>query len=154
MLEKISNPEHVRVVEGAMPVRHTYTAGVAGDRFFRALRDEGTILATPCKGCGVTYVPGRMFCERCFSALDEWVEVGPGGTLESFTAVMIDLDGRPLTEPLWIGLVKLDGATTVLVHRLEANGTAPVIGARVEPVLEPKKRRTGTINDIRAFRVL
>ncbi len=152
MLEKISNPEQVRVVEGAIPVRHTYTAGVAGDRFFRALRDEGTILATPCTACGVVYVPGRMFCERCFAGLDEWVEVGPGGALESFTAVMIDLDGRPLDEPQWIGLVKLDGATTVLVHRLE-NGGEAVIGARVEAVLEPKKRRTGSINDIRTFRL-
>jgi uncharacterized OB-fold protein len=152
MLEKVTNPEKVRVVKGAIPVRHTYTAGVAGDRFFRALRDEGKILGTPCSACGVVYVPGRMFCERCFAALTDWVPVGPGGTLESFTAVMIDLDRRPLDEPQWIGLVRLDGATTVLVHRLE-NGGEAVMGARVEAVLEPKKRRTGSINDIRAFRI-
>ena len=154
MLEKITNPERVRIVEGAIPVRHTYTAGVAGDRFFTALRDEGTILATPCTDCGVVYVPGRMFCERCFAALSRWVPVGPGGRLESFTSVHIDLDGRPLSEAQWIGLVTLDGATTVMVHRIEANGTAPVIGGRVEAVLEPKKRRTGSINDIRTFRLL
>jgi uncharacterized OB-fold protein len=154
MLEKITNPERVRVVEGAIPVRHTYTAGVAGDRFFTTLRDEGTILATPCRSCDVVYVPGRMFCERCFAALNDWVAVGPGGRLESFTSVHVDLDGKPLADPQWIGLVALDGATTVVVHRLEANGTAPTIDARVEAVLEPKKRRTGSINDIRAFRLL
>jgi len=154
MLEKITNPERIRIVEGAIPVRHRYTAGVAGDRFFRALRDRGEIGATPCGACGVTYVPGRMFCERCFAALDEWVKVGPGGTLESFTAVHVDLDGEPLDTPAWVGLVKLDGATTVLAHRLEPNGTEPRIGSRVEAVLEPKAKRTGLINDIRAFRAL
>jgi uncharacterized OB-fold protein len=154
MLEKITNPERVRTVEGAIPVGHRYTPGVAGERFFTALRDTGVILATPCTACGVVYVPARMFCERCFAALHEWVPVGPGGTLESFTAVHVDLDGLPVAEPQWIGLVKLDRATTVLVHRLEANGTAPVMGARVEAVLEPKKHRTGSINDIRAFKLL
>lgn len=152
MLEKVTNPDRVRTVDGFIPVRHRYTPGVAGDRFFRTLRDEGTILGTPCTACGVVYVPGRMFCERCFAALTEWVPVGPGGRLESFTSVHVDLDGHPLSEPEWIGLITLDGATTVLVHRLEVNGSAPTIGARVEAVLEPKRRRTGSINDIRAFR--
>jgi uncharacterized protein len=154
MLEKITNPERVRTVEGAIPVRHRYTAGVAGDRFFRALRDRGEILGTPCSACGVTYVPGRMFCERCFAELTDWVKVGPGGTLESFTAVHLDLDGQPLVEPAWVGLVMLDGATTVLPHRLEPNGTEPRIGSRVEAVIEPKSKRSGSINDIRGFRVL
>ncbi len=153
MLEKITSPDRVRAVKGAIPVQHRYTPGVAGDRFFRALRDDGEILGTPCSSCGVVYVPGRMFCERCFAALQEWVPVGPAGTLESFTAVLVDLDGRPRDEPQWIGLVRFDGATSVLVHRLEGGGEA-VIGARVEAVLEPKKRRTGSINDIRTFRLL
>jgi uncharacterized OB-fold protein len=154
MLEKITNPERVRIVEGAIPVRHRYTPGVAGDRFFRTLRDRGEILGTPCIACGVTYVPGRMFCERCFAALDDWVTVGPGGTLESFTAVHVDLDGQPLVEPAWVGLVMLDGATTVLPHRLEPNGTEPRIGSRVEAVIEPKAKRSGSINDIRGFRLV
>jgi uncharacterized OB-fold protein len=153
MLEKITNPERVRTVEGEIPVRHRYTPGIAGERFLAALRDRGEFLATPCAGCGVTYVPGRAFCERCFAALDEWVPVGPGGTLESFTAVHVDLDGRPLAEPAWVCLVTLDGATTVLVHRLETGGATPQIGARVESVLEPKPKRTGSINDVRAFRL-
>ncbi|TMK18343.1 MAG: Zn-ribbon domain-containing OB-fold protein [Actinobacteria bacterium] len=154
MLEKITNPERVRIVEGAIPVRHRYTPGVAGDRFFRALRDKGEILATPCTECGVTYVPGRMFCERCFAVLEDWVRVGPGGTLESYTAVHVGLDGETLAEPAWIGLAMLSGATTVLVHRLEPNGTEPWIGAPVEAILEPKAKRTGSINDIRGFRLL
>jgi uncharacterized OB-fold protein len=154
MLEKVTNPEHVRIVEGEIPVRHRYTPGIAGDRFFRALRDQGKILATPCSACGVTYVPGRAFCERCFAALEEWVPVGPGGTLESFTAVHVDLHGERMLQSQAVGLVKLDGATTVMVHRLKLGRGVPRIGARVEAVLRPKKSRTGSINDIESFRLV
>lgn len=154
MLEKVTNPERIKIVEGAIPVRHRYTPGIAGDRFFRTLRNRGKILATPCRACGVTYVPGRAFCERCFAALNEWVPVGPGGSLESFTTVHVDLDGRP-SDPKWVGLVKLDGATTVMVHRLTMKrGATPRIGARVEVVLQTKKNRRGSINDIASFRLV
>jgi uncharacterized OB-fold protein len=153
VLEKIASPGQVRVVEGSIPIRHRYTPGLAGDRFLRALRDRGEILATPCRPCGVVYAPGRAFCERCFAALEEWVRVGPGGTLESFTRVHVDLDGRRLAEPVWVGLVRLDGATTVMVHRLDPAGREPRVGDRVEAVLEPRGRRTGSIADIRAFRL-
>ncbi len=152
MLEKITNPEQISIVEGAIPVAHRYTPGVAGKRFFEALRDKGEILATPCRACGVTYAPGRMFCERCFAALEEWIPVGPGGMLESFTTVHVGLDGEP-AGPQLVGLVKLDGATTVMVHRLTGK-SAPRIGSRVEAVLAPKKKRTGSINDIEAFRLV
>ena len=154
MLEKVSNPERVVTVSGAIPVRHRYTPGVAGERFFTALRDRGEILATPCENCAVTYVPGRTYCERCFARLGDWITVGPQGTLESFTSVHIDLDGNRLAEPVAIGLVVLDGATTTLVHRLEVGDRAPRVGDRVEAVLEPKGKRTGSINDIRGFRFL
>lgn len=154
MLEKVANPENVVTVTGHIPVRHRYTPGVAGERFFTALRDRGEVLATPCESCGVVYVPGRVFCERCFARLSDWVAVGPQGTLESFTSVHVDLDGNRLAEPVLIGLVRLDGATTVLVHRLEPGGHEPRVGDRVEGVLEPKAKRTGSINDIRGFRVL
>ena len=66
----------------------------------------------------------------------------------------LDLDGQPLVEPAWVGLVMLDGATTVLPHRLEPNGTEPRIGSRVEAVIEPKSKRSGSINDIRGFRLV
>lgn len=154
MLEKITNPERVRTVLGEIPVRHRYTPGLAGDRFLRALRDRGEILATPCEACGAVYAPGRAFCERCFRALDGWVKVGPQGTLESFTAVHLDLDGNRLAEPEWVALVMLDGATTVMVHRLDPGDRRPEIGDRVEVVLAPKAKRSGSITDIRGFRLV
>ena len=76
-------------------------------------------------------------------------ECGPGGTLESFTVGHVGIDGEPLDEPATIGLVRLDGADTVLMHRLLGDGPWE-IGARVEAVV--RAERTGSILDIEGFR--
>jgi uncharacterized OB-fold protein len=153
MLERISNPGDVRRWEGGLPVAHRYTPGVAGEAFFTALRDRGVLLGSRCASCDYTYVPARMFCERCFAELDADTEVGPAGTLVSFTVVYVDVDERPLERPVTYAIVRLDGADAVLLHRVIDDGDRPLeIGARVETVLEGE--RTGTILDIRGFRVL
>lgn len=155
MLERIANPAEVRRWEGGLPVAHRYTPGVAGEVFFTALRDRGVLLGSRCEPCGFTYVPARLFCERCFSELDANVELGPGGEVVSFTIAYVDVDERPIDEPVMYGLVRLDGADAVMVHLVIQPADAPLeIGARVEVVLEPKEARAGSILDIRGFRVL
>lgn len=136
-----------------MPVSHRYTAGLAGEKFFRAIKDRGVLLATHCDNCDVTYCPATAFCQRCLSHLDDYFETGPDGTLESFTVVHKDFDDRTLAEPQVVGIVKIRGADTVMVHRLDpAARTALRIGMPVEPVFEAKSARTGSLNDIRHFR--
>lgn len=152
MLEKLHDPAAVRHWEGAIPLRHRYTPGVAGEAFFRALRDEGIFLASRCDSCGLTYCPARLFCERCFAELVPDVTVGPRGTLESFTVGYVGVEGEPLEEPVLLGLVRLDGADTVLVHFLVDYEEGPGIGDRVEAALLPKSRRRGSILDLRGFR--
>lgn len=153
MLERISDPGDVRRWEGGLPVAHRYTPGVAGEAFFTALRDRGVILGSRCEECAFTYVPARLFCERCFGELNADTEVGPGGTLRSFTIAFVDVAERPVEQPVTYGLVQLDGADAAMVHRVVDQGDEPLeIGARVEVVLEPQ--RTGSILDIRGFRVV
>jgi uncharacterized OB-fold protein len=153
MLEKLTGLHQVRSWHGEMPVSHRYTAGLAGETFFRALKDNGTFLATRCENCGVTYCPARAFCERCLSPLDDYFEVGPEGTLESFTVVYRDLDEQPLVEPVVIGLIRLVGADTALVHRLEVPSRAVLrTGIPLEPVLKPKASREGSLNDVEYFK--
>src|SRR5712691_7852043 len=111
-----------RTVSGGMPVGFHYTPGVGNTAFFEALRDRGVLLGSRCHACKFTYLPARIFCERCFAELAPDTECGPGGTLESFTIGHVDIDGEPLAEPVAIGLVKLDRAETVLMHRLIGDG--------------------------------
>lgn len=155
ILDSLEHLREARAMPGSLPTHYLYTAGVAGQKFLAALRDEGKILGARCEKCGYTYVPARMYCERCFAPLpeDQWTTVGPGGTLVSFTVVHLDLDGQPLAAPRTLGLIRLDGADGTLVHDLgELGGRAPEIGMRVTAALKPRAERTGSILDIRWFR--
>lgn len=153
MLEKLERPDEVRRWKGRIPVSHRYTPGVAGDVFFTALRDRGVLLGSRCESCDYTYVPARLFCERCFAELAADAEVGPGGRLVSFTISYTGLEGEPLEQPVTIGLVRPDGADAAIVHRIVETGEDPLeIGQRMEVVVKPEEERTGSIHDIDGFR--
>ena len=137
-----------RTVHGELPVAFHYTPGVGNTSFFEALRDRGVLLGSRCETCAFTYLPARIFCERCFAELAADTECGPRGTLESFTTGHVGIDSEPLDEPLTIGLVKLDGADTVFMHRLLGEGPWE-IGAHVEAAL--RTDRTGSILDVEGF---
>ncbi len=137
-----------RVVPGDLPVKFRYTPGVGATAFFEALRDRGVLLGSRCSSCQMTYLPARLFCERCFAELNADTECGPGGTLESFTVAHVGIDGEPLPEPVTWATAKLDGADTVMVHRLLST-PAPVIGMRVRAVV--RDQRTASIDDLEGF---
>jgi hypothetical protein len=131
-----------------MPVGFHYTPGVGNTAFLEALRDRGVLLGSHCAACDFTYLPARIFCERCFAELQPDTECGPGGSLESFTVGYAGIDGEPLETPIAIGLVKLDGADTMMMHRLIGDGPWE-IGARVRAVVATE--RTGSILDVAGF---
>ncbi len=125
--------------------------GVAGERFFRELKDSGRFLGSRCAACDHVYVPPSIFCPRCFAALEEWREVGPQGTVRAVTTAHRGVDGAPLDTPETLALIQLDGADHLLVHRIgESEGVE--IGARVEPVFQPVPERRGSILDVRYFK--
>jgi uncharacterized OB-fold protein len=153
VLEKVSRPGDVRRWPGSIPVGHRYTPGRAGEVFFTALRDGGVLLGSRCSSCDLVSAPARAFCERCFADLSTDVEIGPGGALVSFTIAFVDVDGSLLETPVVFGLVRLDGADTVFLHRILDAGDEPLeIGQGVEVVLRPEADRTGSILDIEGFR--
>ena len=155
MLERITQPDEIRYWPGDMPVEHRYTPGVAGEVFFTALRDRGVLLGSRCEHCSYTYVPARLFCERCFAELSADAEVGPRGVVVSFTIGFVGIEGEPLEEPETFALVKLDGADAVLLHRVLDVGDEPLeLGERVEAVIRNPNAREGSILDIEGFRSL
>jgi uncharacterized OB-fold protein len=138
--------------EGSFPLEHLYTVGVAGERVLRELEAEGRLLGSRCTACQVTYAPARQYCERCLARLNEWVDIPLIGTLASYTVVHRDVDGRRLDPPQLVGLIALDGADGVFLHRL---GGAPPewwhLGRRVTGLMLPESERVGSINDIAYF---
>ena len=149
--EHIDRVTDLRAWPGDFPVSHLYTMGVAGERFFREMKDGGRILGTRCAACDYVHLPPSIFCPRCFAALDEWKEVGPQGTVRAVTIAHLDVEGARLDTAETLALVQMDGADDLLLHRIgESEGVQ--IGARVEPVFKQPAERTGSILDVRYFR--
>ncbi|MBC7263570.1 MAG: Zn-ribbon domain-containing OB-fold protein [Chloroflexi bacterium] len=151
--ERLGELREARAWEGEIPTRYRYTMGLAGERFFREIKERGQLLGTRCPSCGCIYVPPRLYCEQCFEKLDEWLEVGPQGTVHSFTVLHLGLDGSALEQPKIIAFVQLDDADGGLVHYLgEIEPEEVYIGLPVEAVFKPKAERVGSILDIQYFR--
>ena len=142
-----SDPAGPSAWVGDLPVTSRYTFGIGGERFFRAIKDDGKIMGAVCPACDITYVPARIFCERCMAELDDWQDVGTSGEVYTFTLLFADKDGIQLDEPEIIAFIRMgDGG---LVHRLsEVEPEEVEFGMQVEAVLKAKKDREGSILDI------
>lgn len=136
---------------GTLPVSSRYTFGLAGERFFRAIKEEGKIYGSRCAPCEITYVPARQFCERCMDELDDWLDAGTTGEVYTFTLLYENLDGSAREEPEIVAFVRIDDGG--IVHRLDdVDPEAVTIGMVVEAVFKPKNEREGSILDIQHFR--
>jgi uncharacterized OB-fold protein len=144
------NPKAPKVWEGNLPVTSRYTFGLAGEKFFRAIKDEGRILGSICQECDRTYVPGTIFCERCLGELDEWVDVGTTGEVHTFTLLFENYDGTPRQEPEIVAFVSF-GDGGIIHHLAEVAPEDVTIGMQVEAVFKPRSERTGSILDIEHF---
>ena len=121
-------------------------------KFFLELRDNGKIFGTKCPQCNVTYCPPSSDCPKCWVPND-WVELGHQGTLMAYTIIGIPALWLKVKAPYPMGLIKLDGADTGLLHFIqEVELDKITVGMRVEAVLKEKKERGGYITDISHFR--
>jgi uncharacterized OB-fold protein len=148
-ITKNTNNRYWYPEENTFPVSNRYTVGVAGQKFFQELKDNAKIMGTACKPCNTTFVPGRLFCERCFARLDDWFDAGTEGTLFSYTLAHVNRDGSAKAKPVLVAAVKI--ADGILVHWL-GECENPVIGMKVAAVFKPAAERKGSILDIKYFK--
>lgn len=140
------------ILKGQIKVPYTWSVGVTGSRFFTELRDKKKIWGTVCPNCQKVYVPPRQTCPQCFCAIGEWLEIGPRGTLTTFTIVRYGEQNLHLVEaPFAYGIIKLDGADTGLLHLIGGVDVNQIqSGMRVEAVFSAE--RVGSLLDIEYFR--
>ncbi|BBO67697.1 hypothetical protein DSCA_16270 [Desulfosarcina alkanivorans] len=146
----------VIIESGTAAQPFNYAVGLHGSLFLRELRDHRRFMAVRCPRCATVYIPPRRVCGACFVEMDDWVEVGPAGTIGTFTILryaFIDPEtGEQKPVPYGYGFIRLDGADTLLQHYIDIQDESRVkIGARVEPVFSDTPK--GTIKDIRYFRI-
>lgn len=153
IIERITDHRRIRHWYGEIPVEYLYTVGVAEERFFDEIRENARIMGAKCKHCHIVYVPPRMYCERCFEKLEEWVEASKRGKVHTYTLAYVDVDGSRLKEPIVWTMIKIDNTEGGFVHRLGETDVKDVkIGMDVEAVFKRKEERLGSISDIRFFK--
>ena len=131
---------------------YNYRVGAYMEKYLEGLAEK-KILGVRCAECGRVLLPPRSACGTCHTRPDEWVEVKPTGTLENFTIGHVavengEINDRP--EPMIIGMVKLDGAHSLLTAKIEGIGPGDCrTGIRVQAVWreEPK----GNLADLDHF---
>lgn len=100
-------------------------------RFFNSLR-ERRIEGIKTAAGRVLVPPAEYDPETGDATTDEFVEVGPGGSVESWAWVSQPRPSHPLDHPFAFALVKLDGADTALLHAIDTGSEAAMsTGMRV-----------------------
>ncbi len=151
-LERTTDVARLRHVPVDMSMDYIYTSGIAGETFFKALRDEGRILAVHCPVCKVNQLPPQAFCEGCFTELKEFVDVPGEGRVAAVTVARVDRRGRPLPNPEAYAFVTFKGIQEGgLIHRLLVLPEKAKVGLAVRARFKPREARTGTILDIEGF---
>lgn len=138
-------------IPGKWNFDYTYFAGESASRFFHELATTQRIMGTKCNKCNRLLVPARAYCDACMERTSEWIEVGPEGTLETFTIITAAFPGLP-KPPIVMAYVTLDGADTALINLVQGIDLTDIEAAaemlnklprvKVEFISEPKGRIT------------
>jgi len=121
------------------PVLGEFMTALAGRRILGSRGADGRVHAPPFEYDPVTFAPPAGL-----------VEVGPEGTVTSWTWVAAPLEGQPLAHPFAWALIRLDGADTAMLHAVDAGSAAAMAtGMRVRArwAVSP----AGHISDIARF---
>ena len=154
LTQRLQETTKVSYWTGEIPLEYVYTYGRAGEAYFRNLMNKGNFLGARCEKCGVTYVPPRTYCEKCFDRLEKkYLAVGTTGTVETFTVLYKNLDGSRKNDPVIMAMIRLDGTEGGVVHYLgQLKPEEVCFNMRVQAVFRPKKERKGAITDIKYFK--
>ena len=147
--DRIADSHHV------LEFPYTRTTGAFVGPFLTALRD-GRILGSriadsptsgSSKGSKVYCPPLEYHPETAAEVPEDFVEVGPGGVVTSWTWVAHPTAKHPFQEPFAFAMILLDGADSSMPHGVKAKSAADMeTGMRV--AAQWRDERHGAITDI------
>ena len=145
-MKSVTDPQ----LQAPMEIAFDYTRslGPVLGRFMTALRDRRILGARAADGR--VHAPPFEYDPVTARPPAELVEVGPAGTVLSWSWQPRPLAGQPLEHPFGWALIRLDGADTALLHAVDAGSAAAMrTGLRVRArwAAEP----VGSIRDIACF---
>ena len=143
-------PSDEGVLRGPHVLEYPYrrSLGPVLGRFFNDLRD-GKLVGIRTKS-GRVLVPPQEYDPDSGETLSEFVPVGPGGEVVSWSWVSKPRRKQPFQHPFAYALVKLDGADAPMLHVVDAGSESRLrIGTRV--VARFAEQRNGGIRDLACF---
>ena len=121
------------------PVLSQFMTGLKDRRILGARGADGRVHAPPFEYDPVSAAPPG-----------ELTEVGPEGTVVSWSWMPEPLEGQPLAGPFAWALIRLDGADTAMLHAVDA-GSAVVMRTGLRVRARWAAGRVGSIRDIACF---
>jgi hypothetical protein len=129
---------------------YTRSLGPTLSQFMTALKSRRILAARGADGR--VHAPPFEYDPVTFEPPGDLIEVGPEGTVVSWTWTEHPLDGQPLDKPFGWALIRLDGADTPLLHAVDADSAAALrTGLRVRPRWADEP--TGHIRDLQCFEI-
>jgi uncharacterized OB-fold protein len=113
--------------------------------FLTGLRD-GKILGNRC-GDRVLCPPLEYDPDTGATLDPDFVEVGPGGTVTSWTWVAEPTRKHPFSHPFAFALIQLDGADTPMLHAIDA-GSIDAMSTGMRVAAQYRDERVGAITDV------
>jgi uncharacterized protein len=130
---------------------YTRSLGPVLTQFMTALADR-RILGSRASD-GRVHVPPAEFDPVSFAPPADLIEVGPAGTVLTWSWTDHPVDGQPLDRPFAWALIRLDGADTGMLHAVDGGSAAQMrTGMRVRPRWAAET--SGHITDIECFEPL
>jgi hypothetical protein len=133
-------------------ITYTHALGETASWFYVQLRDNAKLYGKRDAKSGRVLVPPRAFSDQTLEPTTDWVEVGPGGRIETFTMVYEAFNGLP-PPPYAFGYVKLDQADTAIggffrgVDLTDPAAAAEKLKIGTRVVTRFAEKRTGDVLD-------
>jgi uncharacterized protein len=150
VIERAATAPEEAVMRAPYVLEYTYrrSTGPVIGRFLTSLRDG--VIEGAKTGAGRVIVPPTEYDPETGAALSDFVTVGPGGVVTTWSWVERPRNGQPLSTPFAFALVRLDGADTAMLHAVSVSGPEQMkTGMRV--VARFRAERTGSITDLECF---
>ena len=127
---------------------YTRSLGPVLGQFMTALRQRRILGARGADGR--VHAPPFEYDPVTFRPPAELIEVGPAGTVVSWSWLPEPLDGQPLDRPFAWALIRLDGADTAMLHAVDS-GSAAAMRTGMRVAARWAADRVGSIRDIACF---
>jgi len=143
--------EHDAPLQARHHLEYAYrrSVGPVLGRFFAELREK-RIVGIRTRAGRVLVPPSEYDPANGEATAEDFVPVGPSGTVTSYAWVTAPRAKQPLQHPFAYALIQLDGADTQLLHAVDAGDESRIrIGLRVRPRWRAETK--GEITDLACF---